>query len=136
MHISCSRITSPIHSSFHLDRYMEWGTGFGGLLLPWQLLGKFLWLPVYICINYLKRFSKMSVAFRSYSFAWINKHWATKTKVHANCHYRLYFSCTVSNLVLGLREVARTHFPNVSSIVGTKPFVFTSWVKWAGISLR
>ena len=30
----------------------------------------------------------MSVAFRSYSFAWINKHWTTKTKVHTNYHYR------------------------------------------------
>ena len=30
----------------------------------------------------------MSVAFRSYSFAWINKHWTTKTKVHTNYQNR------------------------------------------------
>ena len=131
-HNFCSRITSPIHSSFHPDRYTEWGTGFGGLLLPWQLLGKFLRLPVYICMCYLKRSIKMTVHFRC--FIWI-KHRTIKTlrtSSHQlplllttvrvlNVAYYILLLYTVSNLVLGLRGRSEDAFPEHQRPVVRRP---------------
>ena len=57
----------------------------------------------------------------------------TTVTVILNVVYTFLVLFRICSLVFG--EEARTHFPNITSIVGAKPFVYISWIKCAGISL-